>query len=54
MIRSLHDLNLVGGDVVEIAPQYDPTDNTAMVGSSMLFEILCVLCQSLERQKQAT
>jgi len=53
MIRSLHDLNLVGGDVVEIAPQYDPTTNTALVGGEMLFEILCVLCQSLERKKSA-
>ena len=51
MIRSLHDLNLVGGDVVEIAPQYDPTTNTEMVGGTMLFEILCVLCQSLARRK---
>ncbi len=51
MIRSLHDLNLVGGDVVEIAPQYDPTNNTALVGGQMLFEILCVLCQSLARKK---
>ena len=51
MIRSLHDLNLVGGDVVEIAPQYDPTTNTAMVGGTMLFEILCVICQSLARRR---
>jgi arginase family enzyme len=52
MIRSLADLNLVGGDVVEIAPQYDPTTNTALVGGTMLFEILCVLCPSLERRKR--
>jgi agmatinase len=29
--------------VVEIAPQYDPTTNTAQVGAQMLFEMLCLV-----------
>ena len=34
--------------MVEVAPQYDPTTNTAMVGAQMLFEIfsLAVLAQA--------
>ncbi len=46
MIRGLRGLNLIGGDVVEVAPPFDPTGNTALVGASMLFEILCVVADA--------
>ena len=36
-------LDVIGGDVVEIAPQYDATKNTAPVGAQMLFEILSLM-----------
>ncbi len=42
LLRGLRGLDIVGGDVVEIAPQYDATTNTAMVGAQMLFEIFCL------------
>src|SRR5215469_12512285 len=43
ILRSLVGLEIVGGDVVEVAPQYDSTTNTAQVGAQMLFEILSVM-----------
>jgi guanidinopropionase len=43
LLRGLHDLSFVGGDVVEVAPPFDPTGNTALVGATMMFEILCLL-----------
>ena len=46
MIRGLGGLNLVGGDVVEVSPPFDPTGNTALVGATMMFEILCVLAEA--------
>lgn len=48
----LKGVNVVGGDVVEVAPQYDPTSNTAQVGVQMLFEIfsLLVLGRSFKRR----
>ncbi|MCB2100043.1 MAG: agmatinase [Rhodobacterales bacterium] len=46
MIRGLSGLDLVGGDVVEVAPPFDPSGNTALVGANMLFEILCVLAEA--------
>lgn len=46
MIRGLDGLNLVGGDVVEVAPPFDPSGNTALVGATMMFEILCVLAKA--------
>jgi agmatinase len=31
------------GDVVEVAPQYDPTTVTAQAGAQMLFQLLCLM-----------
>jgi guanidinopropionase len=42
ILRGLKGIDVIGGDVVEVAPQYDPTSNTAMVGAQLLFEILCL------------
>ena len=50
MIRGLQGLNLVGGDVVEVAPPFDPSGNTALVGATMMFEILCVVADSFKNQ----
>ena len=51
MIRALEGLNLIGGDVVEVAPPFDPSGNTALVGATMMFEILCVVAESVGRSK---
>ena len=46
MLRGLSGCNLIGGDVVEISPPLDPSGNTALVGATMMFEILCLLAES--------
>lgn len=53
ILRGLKGLNVVGGDVVEVAPQYDTTTNTAQAGAQMLFEILSlmVFSPSIGRRK---
>ena len=51
MIRGLGGLDLVGGDVVEVAPPFDPSGNTALVGATLMFEILCVLTPAVHRRK---
>ncbi|MCG7507894.1 agmatinase [Mesorhizobium retamae] len=43
ILRGLKGLNIVGGDVVEVAPQYDSTTNTAHAGAQVLFEILSLM-----------
>jgi len=43
LLRSFKGLRLVGGDLVEVAPQYDATSNTAQAGAQMLFEILSLM-----------
>ncbi|MGF9764554.1 agmatinase [Microvirga sp. 0TCS3.31] len=43
LLRGLKGINFVGGDVVEVAPQYDATTNTAHVAAQVLFTILCLM-----------
>jgi guanidinopropionase len=51
MLRGLRGLDLIGGDVVEVAPPFDPSGNTALVGATLMFEILCVLADALTRRR---
>lgn len=46
LLRGLRGLNLIGGDVVEVAPPFDQTGNTALVGATLMYEILCLLAES--------
>jgi agmatinase len=52
ILHGLKGLNICGGDVVEVAPQYDATTNTAHVGAQMLFEILSLMVFSPFVQKK--
>lgn len=45
MIRGLRGLDLIGADVVEVAPPFDPSGNTAMVAVTLMFELLCLLAE---------
>lgn len=51
IIRSLQGLDLVGGDVVEVAPPFDPSGNTALLGATFMWEILCVLADAVDRRR---
>jgi guanidinopropionase len=52
LLRGLRGLNLVGGDVVEVSPPFDPSGNTALVGATMMYEMLCVLAEAVARRKK--
>lgn len=51
LMRGLRGLDLIGGDVVEVAPPFDPSGNTALVGATMMYEILCVLAESVAKEQ---
>ena len=51
MIRGLRGLDLVGGDVVEVSPPFDTGGTTALVGATMMFEILCVLAEAVAARR---
>jgi guanidinobutyrase len=43
IVRGCRGLNLVGTDLVEVAPPYDTSGNTALLGANLLYEMLCAL-----------
>jgi len=52
LLRGLRGLNLIGGDVVEVSPPFDPSGNTALVGATMMYEILCILAEAVALRKK--
>ena len=42
ILRGLRGLNIIGADVVEVAPAYDVSEITALAGSHIAIEMLCL------------
>ena len=53
MIRGLQGLHLIGGDVCEVSPPLDAAGHTALNAANLMFEILCVVADSVARRKQS-
>src|SRR5262245_24730871 len=53
LIRQLRPLDIVGADLVEVSPPLDPSGGTAMTGAVLLFELLCVLADSVAARQKA-
>jgi len=47
--RLLAGINIVGADLVEVSPPFDPSGGTAFLGVSVMFEMLCVMAKSITR-----
>ncbi|MBT4521458.1 MAG: agmatinase [Halieaceae bacterium] len=41
IIRGCWGLNLIGADLVEVAPAYDTSGNTSLLAANLIFEMLC-------------
>jgi guanidinopropionase len=52
MIRLLRPLHIIGADLVEVSPPLDPSGGTAMTGAVLLFELLCVLADSVAARRK--
>jgi guanidinopropionase len=42
LLRALRGVRLMGGDVVEVAPPFDPTGGTSLIAATVLYELLCL------------
>ncbi len=51
LLRGLRGLDLYGADIVEISPPFDPSGNTALVGATMMYELLCLVAEAVARRK---
>jgi guanidinopropionase len=52
MLRLLAGVNIVGADVVEVAPPFDVGGMTALVGATMMFELLCVMADMIDARRR--
>ena len=43
LVRGMVGLNIAGADLVEVAPPFDQTGNTAHLAANVMFEILCAM-----------
>ena len=51
ILRDIRGINMVGGDVVEVSPQYDVSGATAVAGAHAAMELMCLYCWNLRAQK---
>jgi agmatinase len=43
ILRALSDLDLVGADIVEVAPAYDHAEVTGIAASHAAYELICAM-----------
>ena len=51
MLRSLRGRCIVGADISEVSPCFDPTGITCVTVANLMFEMLCVIADSVARQR---
>ncbi|MFQ6548340.1 agmatinase [Aestuariibius sp. 2305UL40-4] len=47
LLKDIRGIDMVGGDVVEVAPAYDTTGATAIAGAHAAMELMCLYCHRL-------
>jgi guanidinopropionase len=50
LLRGLRNLNLIGADVVEVSPPFDPSGGTALAAANIAFELLCLLAEAVAKR----
>jgi guanidinopropionase len=51
ILRGIAGAHVVGGDVMEVAPQYDATTNTAQIAAQVLFTELCLVALDVQTRR---
>lgn len=47
IIRALQGVDLIGADISEVAPCYDPSGITSITAANLMFELLCVMADCI-------
>ena len=53
VIRALLGLKLVGADLVEVSPPFDPSGGNAWLGASLMFELIFILAYAINNRRKA-
>ena len=51
LVRGMRGLDLIGADVVEVAPPFDPGTNTALCAATIAYELLCLLAEARAKRE---
>lgn len=51
LVRGFRGLPLIGADVVEVSPPFDPSGNTALIGATLMYELLCLMAEGVDNTK---
>ena len=51
ILRSLIGLNIIGADISEVAPCYDPTGMTSVTAANLMFELTCLIANSIDKSR---
>jgi guanidinopropionase len=51
LLRGLNGIDLVGADIVEVAPPYDVSNVTSFLAANLMFDILCLLAEAVARRR---
>jgi guanidinopropionase len=51
MLRALAGKDVIGADISEVAPTYDPSGITCLAAANFMFELLCVMAEASARKK---
>ena len=46
LLRGLRGVPLVGADVVEVAPPFDPTGSTSALAATVAYELICLMAEA--------
>ena len=53
ILRALQGADIVGADISEVAPCYDPTGITAITAANLMFELVCVMAFAVSKDRTA-
>jgi len=51
ILRALQGVDVVGADISEVAPCYDPTGITSVVAANLMFELVCVIADAVAKTR---
>ena len=51
ILRSLQGKEIIGADICEITPVFDPTGITCITVANLMFEIMCIVAASLNKRR---
>lgn len=51
ILRSLRGIDIIGADICEVAPCYDPTGITSVTAANFMFELTCLLAEAIAAKR---